>query len=180
MCSLSLLPRSPMNPSLFVARRWRRSCLSASPGECSPAFQLRLLLIPAFACTTVSPQSACSARCLTWALEVSVTSPSQTLRTVSSTDASPSPVSSPVVSQIVSPPSHVLSDPHPPLPYPRSRRLTVLGPRLTLFFGTLGYALYVGSLWWYVDPFRPSSCSDSLLLFPFRCGLPDRVESAGA
>lgn len=25
----------------------------------------------------------------------------------------------------------------------------VLGPRLTLFIGTLGYALYVGSLWWY-------------------------------
>ena len=24
----------------------------------------------------------------------------------------------------------------------------VLGPRLTLFFGTLGYALYVGALWW--------------------------------
>jgi hypothetical protein len=27
---------------------------------------------------------------------------------------------------------------------------TVLGPRLTLFFGSLGYALYVGALWWYV------------------------------
>lgn len=26
----------------------------------------------------------------------------------------------------------------------------VIGPRLTLFIGTLGYALYVGALWWYV------------------------------
>jgi len=25
----------------------------------------------------------------------------------------------------------------------------VLGPRLTLFLGSLGYALYVGALWWY-------------------------------
>lgn len=24
----------------------------------------------------------------------------------------------------------------------------VLGPRLTLFFGSLGYAVYVGALWW--------------------------------
>ena len=24
----------------------------------------------------------------------------------------------------------------------------VLGPRLTLFLGTLGYALYIGALWW--------------------------------
>ena len=27
----------------------------------------------------------------------------------------------------------------------------MLGPKLTLFFGTLGYALYVGALWWYVN-----------------------------
>ena len=26
--------------------------------------------------------------------------------------------------------------------------LLVIGPRLTLFIGTLGYALYVGALWW--------------------------------
>ena len=29
-------------------------------------------------------------------------------------------------------------------------RVPVLGPRLTMFIGSLGYALYVGSLWWYV------------------------------
>lgn len=28
--------------------------------------------------------------------------------------------------------------------------ISVLGPRLTLFLGTLGYALYVGALWWSV------------------------------
>lgn len=28
--------------------------------------------------------------------------------------------------------------------------ISVLGPRLTLFLGTLGYALYVGALWWQV------------------------------
>jgi Ion channel regulatory protein UNC-93 len=28
--------------------------------------------------------------------------------------------------------------------------LPVLGPRITLFIGSLGYALYVGALWWYV------------------------------
>lgn len=26
--------------------------------------------------------------------------------------------------------------------------ISVLGPRFTLFLGTLGYALYVGALWW--------------------------------
>lgn len=28
------------------------------------------------------------------------------------------------------------------------RPCIVLGPRLSLFIGTLGYVLYVGSLWW--------------------------------
>jgi len=28
------------------------------------------------------------------------------------------------------------------------RRYPVLGPPFTLFLGTLGYALYVGALWW--------------------------------
>ena len=32
----------------------------------------------------------------------------------------------------------------------QNKLFTVLGPRLTLFIGTLGYALYVGSLWWQV------------------------------
>ena len=27
----------------------------------------------------------------------------------------------------------------------------VLGPRITLCIGTLGYALYVGALWWYAS-----------------------------
>ena len=30
----------------------------------------------------------------------------------------------------------------------QNKLFPVLGPRLTLFIGTLGYALYVGSLWW--------------------------------
>ena len=29
----------------------------------------------------------------------------------------------------------------------------MLGPKITLFVGTLGYALYVGALWWYVSLF---------------------------
>lgn len=29
-----------------------------------------------------------------------------------------------------------------------TRTCTVLGPRITLAIGSLGYSLYIGSLWW--------------------------------
>ncbi|OBZ78180.1 hypothetical protein A0H81_02718 [Grifola frondosa] len=40
----------------------------------------------------------------------------------------------------------------------------VLGPKLTLFIGTLGYALYVGALWWYayrLSSYRNRSSNNS-------------------
>ena len=41
--------------------------------------------------------------------------------------------------------SHLIDSSHNPCD-----SFAVIGPRLTLFIGSLGYALYVGSLWWYV------------------------------
>ena len=36
----------------------------------------------------------------------------------------------------------------------QTRSLLVLGQRLTLFLGTIGYAIYVGALWWYASDLR--------------------------
>lgn len=87
------------------------------------------------------PRWACSRPFPIWVLEELKTLCSPIPRMVFYTGHSQSPGSSVVESAIVRP--HIrFSDFCSNFP-------KVLGPRLTLFFGTMGYALYVGSLWWY-------------------------------
>lgn len=127
--SAPLLPASSCtHPSAFsgspwfsyppgTPRLWRRLSSSASPGQYpAPAYassELRPPTDPCLVSRVALPQWACSVQSPTWELEVSAMSRSRTPPTVSSTAASPSPVSSAVVSATVRP---SLSSVSPPCP----------------------------------------------------------------